>query len=153
MSTAAVNVLPVLFLALLAVLLSAMLAVVLPRVRLSREAKQALRSLTLDFEGELRAAAARSARAVRRHKINRRDIRAEYEKRIPYTTFALAGTRSRVGGFAYAVASLGLAVPPLPFFSPLPVTAGQAVAILTALFGGVRGCRSPGQLRARAQTR
>lgn len=119
MSTAAVNVLLLLFLVLLTVLLSAMLVVVLRPLLLSRQAKQDLRSLALDFEGELRAAA-RSARADRRHKINRRDIRAEYEKRIPYTTFALAGTRSRVGGFAYAAASLGLAVPPLPFFSPLP---------------------------------
>jgi len=121
-------------LALVIALLGAFLFAIYRSPRLSREAKEALNELAGQIAGDLRQAASSSIRAIRRQKVDRRDIRSEYQQRRRDGTFVIGDKSRVVGGLIYGTVSFGVAIQPLPIFPtvPYPVAWSLAAAFLAA---------------------
>ncbi len=109
------------------------------------EAGQALDQMETQLESELHLGAAVSARAIRRKKIGKKDIRIEYRKRhkpTGKTAHILADLWSRVGEIAYSVAGFGLCLPPfLPAPSSDVAVILNATAALLAAYGVILSVR------------
>jgi hypothetical protein len=132
----AADVLSLFAMAVVTALLGAILFEIYRPPRLSRDANEALDELASQIAGELCRAASGSVRAVRRQKVDRRDIRAEYQQRRLDGTFVIGDMWRGVGGLTYATLSFGLALEPLPIFPSLPhPVAWTLAAALLAGFG------------------
>jgi hypothetical protein len=97
---------------------------------LKPEAERALRERAEQFQNDLREGAAASPHAVKRKKIVKRDIKAEYQRRRQWPGKVgrfLDILRRAAGGITFGVVVFVAAVLALPFLAePFPVVAGTA---------------------------
>jgi len=131
MSGAAVSDLVLLVTALLLIVIARTLTWPPPRwLYLQPEAERTLRRLAGQFQNDLRRDAAASPRAVKRKKIVKRDIKAEYYMRRQWpgkTEHFVEILRRAAGGITFGVVVLVVAVLALPFLArPLHDVAGTA---------------------------